>query len=143
MRFPRLLALCAVLAGAACGDDGMTPTSPTGSTAVAFTTKLFSGTLAPRSTRFYSYTVRTSGTVTAMLASVVAGGSVPATSNRLELGIGIPAGTGCAVSLAENTAVALVPQLSQTASPGIYCVRVSDTDGLPGPMTFAVRITHP
>lgn len=126
------------LACMGCGDNVETPTS---STAIEPTTILFSGALQPRGSRFYSYTLTSAGTVTAMLASLERGG-VPVT-NSLELGLGIPAGTGCAVSMASNTTTALIPQLRQDASIGTYCVRISDTEGLPTAMTFTIRVIHP
>ncbi len=142
MRWPFLLALCAGLAGAACGDAA-TPTAPSAVIEAAPRVVVFSGTLAPRGSRFYSYTVTRAGTVTAMLASLVPGAAPTPVNNRLQLAIGIPAGTGCAARLADNVPPALVPQLTETASAGTHCVSVTDVDGLPAPMTFAVRITYP
>jgi hypothetical protein len=136
----RLLASAALmLAGVACSGELETPTSAT-STAVP-TTILFSGTLQPRASRFYSYTMATAGSVSALLASVERNG-IPSTS-ALEIGIGSPAGTGCAVTVSANTPAALVPQLRNAAAAGTYCVRVTDTDGLSAPMTFTIRVIHP
>ena len=126
------------IAISACGEKTDTPTS---ATSTAPTTILFSGTLQPLGTRFYSYTMTTAGTVSAMLASLERG-NTPAT-NMLELGLGIPAGTGCATSVASNTNTALIPQLSQDFGVGTYCVRISDKDGLPVPMNFTIRLVHP
>jgi DNA-binding transcriptional regulator LsrR (DeoR family) len=67
---------------------------------------------------------------------------VPST-NALEIGIGSPAGTGCAVTLSANVSAALSPQLRHDAAVGTYCVRVADTDGLPVPMAFTIRVIHP
>ena len=127
-----------IVLGAACSEDIETPTSATASGPV---TILFSGTLQPRATRFYSYTLTTAGTVSALLASVERNG-VPSPS-ALELGMGSPAGTGCAVTSSATVSAALTPQLRQEASVGTYCVRVADTDGLPAAMTFTIRVTHP
>lgn len=134
----RCLIVIAALACGGCGDEAETPTS---ATSTAPTTILFSGALQPRGSRFYSYTLTTAGTVTAMLASLERSG-VPV-GNSLELGLGIPAGTGCAVSVSSTTSTALVPQLRQDASTGTYCVRISDTEGLPSAMTFTIRVIHP
>jgi len=124
----------------ACGDKAETPTSATTTTA-APTTILFSGTLQPLGTRFYSYTMTSAGTVSAMLASLERG-STPM-NNALELGLGIPAGTGCATSVASNTSTSLIPQLRQDFGAGTFCVRISDKDGLPVPMIFTIRLVHP
>ena len=64
-----IVGVALMLASAACSDEIETPTSAT-TTATGPVTILFSGTLQPRATRFYSYTLTTSGTVSALLASV-------------------------------------------------------------------------
>lgn len=138
MRGLRMAICVAALATTACSQDAESPTSPTATTAA---TILFSGTLQPRSTRFYSYTTTSQGEVSAMLASLERNG-VPM-PDALELGLGIPAGTGCAVDNPQATTTALVPQLRQVASAGTYCVRISDTNGLPAPMNFTIRVIHP
>ena len=130
----------AVAMMSACGDKAETPTSATTTTPTS-TTILFSGTLQPLGTRFYSYTMTSAGSVSAMLASLERG-STPM-NNSLELGLGIPAGTGCATSVASNTNTSLIPQLRQDFDKGTYCVRVSDKDGLPTAMTFTIRLVHP
>ena len=127
-----------VLLGAACSEEMETPTS---ATATAPAAMLFSSTLQPRTSRFYSYTVTTAGSVSALLASVESNGAPVA--NALEIGIGSPAGTGCAVTLSANVSASLVPQLRHEAVAGTYCVRVADSDGLPAPMTFTIRVIRP
>ncbi|HEX8029706.1 MAG TPA: hypothetical protein VF491_14630 [Vicinamibacterales bacterium] len=134
----RLTMLMAALAAASCGDSAETPTSPT---TTAPTTILFSGTLQPRGTRFYSYSMSSGGSVSAMLASLERNNTpMP---NTIELGLGTPAGTGCAVVTSSQTSASLVPQLQQDASIGTYCVRISDTEGLPVAMNFTIRVIHP
>lgn len=131
------VAVAALTAG--CSKDNATPTSPSTTTAPA--TILFAGTLQPRTARFYSYTLTTAGTVTALLASLERNG-VPA-NNSLELGIGVPAGTGCAVTAVAETTATLQPQLRQDYSTGTYCVRIADMEGLPQAMNFTIRVIHP
>lgn len=134
----RITAIVFALAASACGKSVETPTSATATTP---TTILFSGTLQPQATRFYSYSLTSAGTVTAMLASLERNG-VPV-GNALELGLGIPAGTGCAAAVVSHTTTSLVPQLQQEASMGTHCVRIADVDGLPGPLAFTIRVIHP
>lgn len=136
-RVATLLLLAA--AAASCGDDSETPTAPTTATP---TTILFSGFLQPGTSRFYSFTMSSAGTVTAMLGSVERAGGAPV-PGRLELGLGTPAGTGCAVTVSQITSAALVPQLAQETAAGTHCVRVLDVDGLPSAVTFTVRVVRP
>ena len=138
MKAGRIVSAALLLAGVACSEEIETPTSATTTTPVPI---LFSGTLQPRASRFYSYTVTTAGAVSALLASVERNG-IPA-PDALELGIGSPAGTGCAVTVSANVPAALIPQVRHETTAGTYCVRVADTDGLPAPMTFTIRLIHP
>ena len=135
-----IVSLALMLAGAACSGDTETPTSAT-TTTTGPTIILFSGTLQPRATRFYSYTLATAGSVTALLASVERNG-IPST-NALELAIGTPVGTGCAATVSANSPAALVPQLRHDATAGTYCVRVADSDGLSAAVTFTIRVVLP
>jgi hypothetical protein len=139
MSAARISAILIAIAGAACGSDPVT--TPTSATTTAPTTILFAGTLQPKATRFYSYTLTTAGTVSAMLASLEQNGAPQ--PNALELGLGIPAGTGCAVDAPSTTTTSLVPQIKLDASIGTYCVRIADTIGLPAPMNFTIRVVHP
>lgn len=140
MKLKGIVSLGLVLWGVACSDDVETPTSAT-ATATGPVTILFSGTLQPGTSRFYSYTLTTAGSVSALLASVERHG-VPA-ANPLEVGIGSPAGTGCAVAMSAHVSASLIPQLRHEAAVGTYCVRVADTEGLSAPATFTIRLTHP
>ena len=134
-----MLALGATLAVCGCSRD-QSPTSPSTTTAATPTTILFSERSLPHATRFYWYRCYRRP-VSAMLASLERNGSP--TSNALEIGLGIPAGTGCSVSAALNSSSQLIPQLRQDFGTGTYCVRISDIDGLPASMTFTIRVIHP
>lgn len=138
MKVGGILGVALMVAGAACSEEVETPTS---ATATGPTTILFSGTLQPRTSRFYSYTITTAGAVSVLLASVERN-DVPM-PDALEIGIGSPAGTGCVVTVSANVSAALIPQLSQDAAVGTYCVRVADADGVSGPTTFTIRVIHP
>jgi hypothetical protein len=135
-----LVGVALMLAGAACSDDLETPTSAT-ETDAGPAAVLFAGTLQPGATRFYSFTVATAGSLSALLASVERNG-VPV-ADALEIGIGSPAGTGCAVTTSALVSASLVPQLRHEAAAGTYCVRVADTEGLAAPMSFTIRVIHP
>lgn len=137
---PRCLLLCLILAMAGCGD---TPTSPTDDTVTdARLIEMFAGVIPVKGTKFYSYTVSKAGTVSAMLGSLTTGTGAVARQS-VALGIGIPAGTGCAVSQVITAPPSLVPQLTQEAVAGTYCVSIADVEGLPASLNFAIRIVHP
>jgi len=133
-----LIVVVGALAAAGCAEELETPTSASSTDPVSI---LFNGTLQPRSTRFYSYTLTTAGQVSAMLASLEQG-QTPM-SNTIELGLGIPAGTGCAVQTPLAVRTSLIPQIKQEFGIGTYCVRIADTEGLPTAMRFTIRVVHP
>jgi hypothetical protein len=133
------LALAIVTMG--CGDD--TPTSPSSTSSTTTSSITFAGTLDVGGSRFYSFTNTASGSVTALLASVaVADTRLPLTV-PLEIGVGVPAGTGCATTVQQLVAPGLVSQLSVSLASGTFCLRVADAGELRAPVTFAVRFTHP
>ncbi len=138
MMATRIAFVLLALAASGCAEELDTGTSPTSDEP---TSVLFVGTLQPRSTRFYSYTVTSAGQVSAMLASLEQGQTPMA--NPLELALGVPAGTGCSAQVTQETRSSLVPQINQDAAAGTYCVRISDTQGLPAAMNFTIRVIHP
>ena len=127
---------------AACGDD--TPTSPSSSsTTTSTSTVTFAGTLSVGGARFYSFTNLESGSVTALLASVAGVDTRLPVAVPLELGIGIPAGTGCATTTTQRVSAGLISQMTATMAAGTFCLRVADAGELRVPVSFAVRFTHP
>jgi hypothetical protein len=81
--------------------------------------------------------------VTAFLASVIATDSKLPVAVPLELGIGVPAGTGCATTTTQIVGPALAPQMTVSLAAGVFCLRVGDAGELRAPITFAVRFVHP
>lgn len=135
-----LVAVCFVTAG--CGDS-TTTTSPSTTTTTTTSTELFSGTLAPKGSTFYSFTVVNAGTISVTLASTATAKIGPAISSRLTIGLGVPSGFGCAISSSVDTTAGLTAQLSAPNTPaGILCVNISDPGVLTGDTLFVVRIVH-
>ncbi len=124
----------------ACGDD--TPTSPSSSTPTT-STVTFAGTLGVGGARFYSFTNAAAGSVTALLASVAAADTRLPLEIPLEVGIGVPAGTGCPTTTTQLVAPGLVSQMTVTLAAGTFCLRVADAGELRAPAAFAVRFSHP
>jgi hypothetical protein len=140
---PTILSLVALVAlaslGVGCSNDVTPPTPAT----AASTTELFSGSLAPRDIpQFYSFTVGQAGTVSITLASLTIGPLAPATT-AAGLGLGIPAGEGCRLSMSLNARPALTAQITNMSAAGISCAAIFDPGTLTSPVTFAIRIVHP
>ncbi len=131
----------AVLFGSSC-DDMETPTSPT-TTATFVSVQAFSGTLPVGGSRFYSFNVSQEGLVSVMLAAVSSPASGAALDTPLEIGLGVPAGTGCRANDARLLTAALTSQIQTTTAPGTYCVRIADVGHLRATVNFALRFSHP
>jgi hypothetical protein len=126
------------VAGAACGGNSPTapPTTPSGST------ENFTGSLAPRGSSFYSFTVTTAETVSVSLASLTGNNTAPASTSSVRLGLGVPVGTDCSVNSSVDTVAGLTSQLTAPVSPDVYCVKISDIGNLTGLLNFTIRIGH-
>jgi hypothetical protein len=138
----RILLLAAAVCAAACDEPPNAPTTPT-LTVLTPIAEVWAGTLAVGSTRFYSFTVAQAGTVTVTLASLTSAPGTASPETILELGFGVPAGTGCALHQLVTARPALIPQMTRSANQGIYCVQVRDPGSLTKDMGFAIRIVHP
>jgi hypothetical protein len=143
--FRTLLALVTAASVGACNNSSTAPTTTT--TTVTQSTELFSGTLSPKGSSFYSFTVASTGTVSITLASTATSKIGPASAAKLRLGLGIPSGFGCSVTSSVDTTSGLSAQISNPntaagSSGSIYCVQVSDPGQLTGDVLFVVRIVH-
>lgn len=133
------LAVCAV----SCGNDN-TPTSPTTTTSsVNFLTETFSDVIDSRGSLSNSFTVNTAGPVTITLASIVNADTGLPIGQPLRLGVGRLADTECQLATSSMVQAALTAQVTYLATEGLNCIEVADTTGLPGPIRFAIRFTHP
>jgi hypothetical protein len=149
MRFVALLPILAALC-AACGDK--TPTSPS-STTPGLATERFDDIINVRESKFYAFSVGSSGTTSINLASLTPIGRPGVIVATLEIGWGKTvkddAGTviGCTLSKVTQTTPALTAQLTDTLAPASdYCANIADVDrviGLREPANFSIRITHP
>lgn len=141
-RFLAALTCAAALAAAACSKDSSTTTSPTTTTATS-SAELFSGTLSPKGSTFYSFSVTNAGTVSVTLASLASSRIGAALPSRLTVGLGVPSGFGCVTSSSVDTTPGLTAQLTASgAKDNIYCVNLSDPGTLSGDALFVIRIVH-
>jgi hypothetical protein len=104
--------------------------------------RVFTGTLAAQESAFYSFTLPQASGVFVTLASVTGLDTREGTSTPLRLGLGVPRGTGCALTSSTVAAPALTPQIREYLAPGVRCVSVTDPGRLPAPVRFAVRIGY-
>jgi len=135
-----IVALLAALA-VACGDDPSS-TAPSSTTSTT-TTVTYAGTIDVGGSRFYSFSNAAAGSVTAFLASVTSPATRLPVAVPLEIGIGVPAGTGCSTTTTQMVAPGLVPQMTVSLAAGVFCLRVADAGELRAPVAFAVRFSHP
>jgi len=143
----RLLVMLVVLASigaAGCGEDE--PATPTSASipaeSVDATTRLFAGTLAPRGSAFYSFTVPQSSGVFVTLASLTAAGDRAALPVPLVLGLGVPRGTACAATTTVATTADLAAQIREWRTAGVHCASLVDPGNLRGDAAFAIRIGY-
>jgi hypothetical protein len=139
MRSFAVLAIVLSLAVVGCGDDS-TPTEPGPQGPGAFS-ETFAGTLKTSGTAFYSFGAA-GGTVQITFASLTDKATGALVAATPQIGLGIPAGTGCGLSTSVNAAPALVSQIVSTLAPGTYCVSIADTGGITADSDFAIRITQ-
>jgi len=142
MKTLRILMLVAGLATTgACGGSDTSTTTP--SVTVGPTTELFEGTLTPKGSAFFAFTVTDTGNVSVMLASVTSS-AAPGNSATPTLGlsVGVPSGIDCTIQNSIAASPALTSQLVVNMPAGLYCARVYDIGNLTSSINFAVRIVH-
>jgi hypothetical protein len=145
MRRAAILAVV-VLFCAGCGDD--TPTSPSSTPVNA--TERFDAIINVRESKFYPFSVGSSGTTTINLASLSPIDRPGVVSATMEIGWGKAIkdenGTVVSCDLARviHTTPALAAQLSDTLTPASdYCANIADVGGLRESVNFSMRISHP
>ena len=137
MKIRSLVPAAALIAAIGCDDQPTTPTP-----VPSATIQLFAGTLAPRDSGFFSFTLESEATVDLTFASLTPTPLGPALPSALSLGLGTPRGTGCATTTTLETSTGLTAQLSSLLAPGTYCVNLSDPGTMPAASEFVVRIVR-
>jgi hypothetical protein len=132
----------ALVTASACSNDSSTSPSSTTTSALATTTEMFSGTLSPKGTAFFSFVVSTAGPVSVTLASTTTAKVGPAVPVRLSVGVGVPSATTCATTAMTEVTPGLTTQLLNMTGTGTYCVNLVDPGTLSGDILFVVRIQH-
>jgi hypothetical protein len=129
-----------------CGDD--TPTSPSSTPVNA--TERFDAIINVRESKFYPFSVGSSGMTTINLASLSPVDRPGVVNATMEIGWGKAIkdenGTVVSCDLARviQTTPALAAQLSDTLAPASdYCANIADVGGLRESANFSMRISHP
>ena len=140
MKAASLAFVALTLLGAGCSNN--TPAAPS-TTSTSTGPTFFTGSLAPRSSSFYSFTLTQPGAVSLTLASLTSGAhnAVPATI--VGLGFGTPVGTDCGLTTSLKTGAGLVAQINTAGGTGTFCVDIFDVGNLRSPVDFVIRIVHP
>jgi hypothetical protein len=145
MRRAALLAVV-VLFCAGCGDD--TPTSASSTPVNA--TERFDAIINVRESKFYPFSVGSSGMTTINLASLSPIDRPGVVNATMEIGWGKAIkdenGTvvSCDLARVVQTTPALAAQLSDTLAPASdYCANIADVGGLRESVNFSMRISHP
>ena len=129
-------ALLCALTVSGCGGSGG-PATPSAST------EFFIGILGTQGEAFYSFNALEAGSVDVTLVSMTLATPGPALIVPVTIGIGTPAGEGCAVDSTISAAPGFRAQLTGQVASGIHCVNIHDPGNLTGSVTFAIRIIHP
>ena len=137
-----MTAACVPASTAPSTSSSTTSTATTSTTSSGGTvTETFSGVLPVLGTKFYSFSIASSGTITATLVSIT-GSGVPSTV-QVNLGVGTPSAKSCATTGAQPVQVSGTASVSGDQPGGTYCVAVVDGGNLFAPATFTVSIVHP
>ena len=123
-------------------DTDSTSTTTTTTTTSATDPQTFSGTLAVRGQRFYSFTVPSTRTVRVTLEQLQNEAGA-ASRDTLVLGLGVPSGTGCAMLREVAAGSSDVPHFDESLTAGVYCTQLTDPGTLTGAVAFSVRIEFP
>jgi hypothetical protein len=136
-----LLVLAAL--GVGCSNNPSSPSSGTTSTGSTIAPFFFAGTLAPRSSAFYSFNLTDAGVIDVTVVSLTSAPLIPTPNAIVGIGFGTPAGTTCGLTASASTGVGLVSQLTAAAGVGTFCVSIFDVGALTTSTNFVLRVTHP
>jgi hypothetical protein len=133
-----VVALC--MLATACGEGDPGVLQPTVNPATI--TDTFSGNVAPNAADSHAFVIALSGKIAITLTSVG-----PPSTAEVSVGIGIPTGLACSLTLGDGTTATTTagstPQISGTVLPGTFCVVVFDLGKLTEAVDYTVTVAHP
>ena len=139
-----LLGICvlALSAASASCDEASPPSAPSTIWTGAIVVESFTGTLPVGGSAFYSFYSPHTGVINLTLITLTENGQP--SGNTVNLGLGAPIATSCAVGENQLTTGPGVTQHVSVAIPaGTYCARILDVGNLSSTATFAINISHP
>jgi len=140
MNYRWTMMLFLALLATACENGGnLYPTVPP--VLPATITETFSGTVTVMGIDAHNFKVTAAGKIAITL------NSVGPTVVPVGLGLGVPSGLTCVLSLGNTSRVTVeptspAPQISGTALTGTFCVAVYDAGNLTAPATYTVTVEH-
>ncbi len=132
------LVICALLS-LGCNKTTTTAPSTTTNTPIV-TSNVFSGTLDPLASSFYTFNVTQTVTTTVTLGSLAVGDTI--VSVPMALGLGTTDGTNCNTTQNVTASPGFTTQITTSLIAGTYCVKIADSGGLSQTTNFAVRINQ-
>ena len=142
MKRPIVLGLILSLCSSAGCLFSSTATAPTNYTIVSPVTEIFQGTLDAKGSQSYAFVIGNPDPLRITLASLTNPATGAAVTTNVKLDLGLKNGDSCVSTFSTTTSAALVSQYFQVATPGTYCVVVTDPGTLTISLKFAVRIIH-
>lgn len=124
----------AVLAMTSCGDDPITPTTPTPEPV----TEVFTGTLTVSGGVTHPFSAAAPGSLTATLTNIA-----PDESPTVGLSLGTWNGSACAVVIRQDAAVRTTVIYGTVNQAGQLCVSIYDVGRLSTAQDYEITIVHP
>ena len=152
LRVPPAIVIALALLAISCSEPQLTSaTSPTttdttttGTTSTAESKDIrFSGQLDAGAARFYSFTVTATGVTNITLETLTPVGTAAASPPTVTLGLGVPSGAGCALTMSMTTGAMSDPLFSLQLATGTYCAQIADPGTLTAPVLFDLHIVLP
>jgi hypothetical protein len=124
----------AILVMAACSNNPIVPTPPSG----VPVTDTYSGTLSKNGAFTHAFSISSLGSITASIVSLA-----PNASQILGFQLGVWNGTSCTASSSTDVATTGSSITLTASSAGIVCVRLYDVGFVDDPVLYQLQVVHP
>ena len=146
MRFMLPAAIVAALLGAGC-EEAANVLPPTPPIAEATVTETFTGTVSVLNVSSHNFFVGVTGKLAITLTAVSPSGDPDTASDvAVGLGVGVPAGFSCALTLGSDASKTVTASSSAhikgTAISGTFCVSIYDVGNLTDSIDYTITVAH-